>query len=47
MRQAVPQKIPLGVLLEGAGYWNGMPFRTAITKLRLQYVADVESPTTV
>ncbi len=47
MRQAVALKIPLGVVLADAGYGNGMPFRTAITKLRLQYVAGIDSSTTV
>jgi SRSO17 transposase len=47
LRQAVEQKIPLGVVLVDAGYGNGMPFRTAVTELGLQYVAGIESSTTV
>jgi len=47
MRQAVAQKIPVGVVLADAGYGNGMPFRTAVTKLGLRYVAGIESSTTV
>lgn len=47
IRQAVEQKVPLGVVLVDAGYGNGTPFRTGITELGLQYVAGIESSTTV
>ncbi len=47
IRQAVEQKVPVGVVLADAGYGNGTPFRTAITELGLQYVVGVESSTTV
>jgi SRSO17 transposase len=47
IRQAIEQKVPRGVVLADAGYGNGTPFRTAVTKLGLQYVMGVESSTTV
>ncbi|HLO08357.1 MAG TPA: IS701 family transposase [Terriglobales bacterium] len=47
IRQAMEQKVPAGVVLADAGYGNGMPFRTAITELGLQYMVGVESTTTV
>lgn len=47
MRQALEQGVPEGVILADAGYGNGTPFRTGITKLGLQYVAGIESSTTV
>jgi SRSO17 transposase len=47
MRQAVAQKIPVGVVLADAAYGNGMPFRTATTDLGLQYAVGIESSTTV
>jgi SRSO17 transposase len=47
IRRAVEQKVPVGVVLADAGYGNGMPFRSAITQLGLQYVAGIESPTIV
>jgi SRSO17 transposase len=47
IQQAVQQGVPGGVVLVDAGYGNGMPFRTGITKLGLQYVAGIESSTTV
>ena len=47
LRQALEQKVPAGVVLVDAGYGNGTPFRTGITKLGLQYVAGIESSTTV
>jgi SRSO17 transposase len=47
IRQAMEQKVPVGVVLADAGYGNGTPFRTAITELGLQYMVGVESSTTV
>jgi SRSO17 transposase len=47
IRQAMEQKIPVGVILADAGYGHGMSFRTAVTELGLQYVAGIESSTTV
>jgi SRSO17 transposase len=47
IRRAVEQKVPVGVVLADAGYGNGMPFRSALTELGLQYVAGIESPTIV
>lgn len=47
IRQALEQKVPAGVVLADAGYGNSTPFRHAITELGLQYVAGVESSTTV
>ena len=47
MRRAVEQKVPVGVVLVDAGYGNGTPFRAGITALGLEYVAGVESSTTV
>jgi SRSO17 transposase len=47
MRQALEQGVPVGVILADAGYGNGTPFRAGITKLGLQYVAGIESSTTV
>jgi SRSO17 transposase len=47
IRQAVEQKIPVGVVLADAGYGNGTPFRAAITQLGLPYVVGIESSTTV
>ena len=47
IQQAVEQKFPVGVVLADAGYGNGTPFRTALTKLGLQYVMGIESSTTV
>jgi SRSO17 transposase len=47
IRQALQQKVPVGVVLADAGYGNGTPFRTALTELGLQYMVGVESSTTV
>ncbi|MGH9353557.1 MAG: IS701 family transposase [Terriglobia bacterium] len=47
IRQAVEQKIAVGVILADAGYGNGMPFRTALTQRGLPYMVGVESSTTV
>lgn len=47
IQQAVAQKVPVGVVLADAGYGNGTPFRTAVTRLGLQYVVGIESSTTV
>ncbi len=47
IRQAVEQKVPVGVVLADAGYGNGTPFRTALTQLGLPYLVGIESSTTV
>jgi SRSO17 transposase len=47
IRKAVEQEIALGVVLADAGYGNGTPFRTALTKLGLSYMVGIESSTTV
>ena len=47
IRQALEQKVPVGVVLADAGYGNGSPFRAGITALGLQYVVGIESSTTV
>jgi len=47
IQQALKQKVPSGVVLADAGYGNGTPFRTALTRLGLQYVVGIESSTTV
>ncbi len=47
IRQAVEQEIPRGVVLVDAGYGNDSQFRAEITDLGLQYVAGVQSSTTV
>jgi len=47
IRQALGQKVPVGVVLADAGYGNGTPFRAGITALGLQYVVGIESSTTV
>ena len=46
MRQALEQKVPVGVVLADAGYGNGTPFRAGITALGLPYVVGIESSTT-
>jgi SRSO17 transposase len=47
IRQALTQDIPRGVVLADAGYGNGMAFRTTLSQLELQYVAGIESSTSV
>jgi SRSO17 transposase len=47
IRQALEQKVAIGVILADAGYGNGTPFRTALTQLGLPYMVGVESSTTV
>jgi SRSO17 transposase len=47
IRQALEQKVAVGVILADAGYGNGTPFRTALTQLGLPYMVGVESSTTV
>jgi SRSO17 transposase len=47
IRQAVEQKVPVGVVLADAGYGNGTPFRASLSQLGLQYVVGIESSTTV
>lgn len=41
IRQAVKQKVSVGVILADAGYGNGMPFRTALTQRGLRYMVGV------
>jgi SRSO17 transposase len=43
IRQAKEQGVPIGVVLTNAGYGNGMPFRTGVTQLGLQYAVGIES----
>jgi SRSO17 transposase len=47
LRQAVEQKVPVGVVLADAAYGNGIQFRAAISELGLQYAVGIESSTTV
>ena len=47
MRQAIEQKIPVGVVLADAAYGNGTQFRAVVSELGLQYAVGVESSTTV
>jgi SRSO17 transposase len=47
MRQAMEQKVPVGVVLADAAYGNGTQFRAAVTELGLQYAVAIESSTTV
>jgi SRSO17 transposase len=47
MRQAVEQKVPLGVVLADAAYGNSTQFRASISELGLQYAVGIESSTTV
>jgi SRSO17 transposase len=47
IRQALEQKVPVGVILADAGYGNGTPFRTALTQGGLSYMVGIESSTTV
>ena len=47
IRQALADKVAVGVVLADAGYGNGTLFRTAITNLGLEYIVGIESSTTV
>ena len=47
VRQAIEQKVPMGVVLADAAYGNGMPFRAAVNQLGLPYAVGIESSTTV
>jgi SRSO17 transposase len=47
IRQALEQKVPIGVVLADAGYGKGTQFRTDLTQLGLQYVVGIESNATV
>lgn len=47
IRQALADQVPAGVVLADAAYGNGMPFRSALTGMGLQYVVNVESHTTI
>jgi SRSO17 transposase len=47
MRQAIEQKVPVGVVLADAAYGNGTQFRAAVSELGLQYAVAIESSTTI
>ena len=47
MRQAIVQKVPVGVVLADAAYGNGTQFRAAVSELGLQYAVAIESSTTI
>jgi SRSO17 transposase len=47
LRQAVEQKVPVGVVLADAAYGNSTQFRAAVSELGLQYAVSIESSTTV
>jgi SRSO17 transposase len=47
MRQAVEQKVPVGVVLADAAYGNSTQFRAGVSELGLRYAVGVESSTTV
>lgn len=47
LQRAVAQKVAVGIVLVDTGYGNSIEFRTAVTELGLQYVAGIESSTTV
>jgi SRSO17 transposase len=47
MRQAIEQKVPVGVVLADAAYGNGTQFRAAVSALGLQYAVAIESSTTI
>jgi SRSO17 transposase len=47
MRQAVEQKIPVGVVLADAAYGNSTQFRAGVSELGLKYAVGIESSTTV
>jgi SRSO17 transposase len=47
IRQALEQKVPIGVVLADAGYGKGTQFRTDLTQRGLQYVVGIESNATV
>ncbi|MBV8452941.1 MAG: IS701 family transposase [Deltaproteobacteria bacterium] len=47
IRQAVEQKVAVGVVLADAGYGNSTLFRQALTEIGLPYMVGVESSTTV
>jgi SRSO17 transposase len=47
IRQALEQKVPIGVVLADAGYGKGTQFRTDLTQLGLHYVVGIESNATV
>jgi SRSO17 transposase len=47
MRQAIEQKVPVGVVLADAAYGNGTQFRAAVRELGLEYTVAIESSTTI
>jgi SRSO17 transposase len=47
MRQALEEKIPVGVVLADAAYGNSTQFRAAVSELGLRYAVGVESSTSV
>jgi SRSO17 transposase len=47
LRQALNQRVPVGVILADAGYGKGTEFRTELTQLGLRYAVGIESNATV
>lgn len=47
IRQALDQRVPVGVILADAGYGKGTEFRTELTQLGLRYAVGIESNATV
>jgi len=47
IRQAVAQKVPVGVVLADAAYGNSTQFRASLSEFGLQYAVGIESSTTV
>lgn len=47
IRQALEQKVPMGIVLADAGYGKGTQFRTDVTRLGLEYAVGIESNATV
>jgi hypothetical protein len=47
MRQAIEQKVSVGMVLADAAYGNGTQFRAAVSELGWQYTVAIESSTTI
>lgn len=47
IRQALQQRVPVGVVLADAGYGHNTQFRTSLTQLGLHYMGGVETTTSV
>jgi SRSO17 transposase len=43
IRQALADQVPVGVVLADAAYGHGMPFRSSLTGLGMQYIVGIES----